>query len=261
MIVFSIAAMSRWKAAAVHLTISAAIAGAVLSAMLAVWYPQPFFEAAGGSHLLFILVGVDVVLGPTITLIIFDLKKKSLRALRIDLTIIATLQLAALLYGVHVVFQARPVFIVFVKDRFELVTAAEIDPDELAKASRPEYRELPLTGPKIIGTEPPADPKERERILFASVLGHLDWQDFPELYVPYSEVAAQAAAKGMTVERARAVEPDAAVAVADYLKRTGRHEADVRLLPLRARRTWLVVLVDAKSGAVLAFLSLKSAAQ
>ena len=88
--------MSRWKAATIYLAISAVIAGAVLWAMLAVWYPRPFFEAAGGGHLLFILVGVDVVLGPTITLIVFDIQKKKLSALQFDLTVIAVLQLAAL---------------------------------------------------------------------------------------------------------------------------------------------------------------------
>ena len=112
--------------------------------MLAVWYPQPLFEAAGGSHLLFILAGVDVVLGPTITLVIFDLKKKPLRTLKFDLAVIAILQLAALLYGIHLVFQARPVYVVFVKDHFSLVTAAQIDPDEFAKVTRPEFHNLPL---------------------------------------------------------------------------------------------------------------------
>jgi len=253
--------MLRWKAAAIHLSISAAIAGTLLAAMLEAWYPRPFFQAAGGSHLLFILVGVDVVLGPTITLIIFDLTKKSLAALKFDLAIIGTLQLLALLYGTNVMFQARPVYIVFVKDRFELVTAVDIDPEELAKAKLPEFRSLPLAGPQIIGAEEPADPQERERILFASVLGHLDWQNFPELYVPYAQVASTAAAKGMTLEKARTVEPEAAAAIDTYLAASGKTASDIRYLPLKTRRTWLAAVVDAKAGAVLAFLRLKSSPQ
>jgi len=45
---------------------------------------------AGGSRLLFILVGVVVALGRTITLLTFDIKKKSLSALKFDVAVIAT---------------------------------------------------------------------------------------------------------------------------------------------------------------------------
>jgi hypothetical protein len=50
--------MSRWKASGIHLLISAAVAGALLTFMLTVWYPWPLFEAAGGSRLIFILAAV-----------------------------------------------------------------------------------------------------------------------------------------------------------------------------------------------------------
>jgi hypothetical protein len=248
------AIMSRWRAASIHLAISAAIAGAVLGVMLVVWYPQPFFEAAGGSHLLLILVGVDVVLGPTITLVIFDLKKKPLRALKFDLMVIATLQLAAMLYGVSVVFNARPVYVVFVKERFELVTAAEIDPAELAKVTQAEFRDLPLTGPRVIGAVPPTDADERERVLLTSVFGSTDLQVFPQYYVPYEKIAAEVAAKGLTLTKAREIEPAAAAAVESYINRSGLREMDVRYLPLHSRRAWLAAVVDAKTGAILAFL-------
>src|SRR5258708_10468140 len=163
--------MTRWKAASIHLAISIVIAGTVLGVMLAVWYPRPFFDAAGGSHLLFSMVGVDVALGPAITLLIFDIKKKTLRALKFDLAVIATVQLAALLYGIYIVFQARPVYVVFVKDRFELATAADIDPDELAKVTRPEFRRLPLTGPRVVGAAGPAGSQNPQRNTISDLFG------------------------------------------------------------------------------------------
>lgn len=253
--------MSRWKAAGIYLAVSAAVAASVLGLMLLVWYPLPFFYAAGGGHLLLILAGVDVALGPLITLIVFDLKKKSLSTLKFDLAVVAALQLAALGYGIHVVFQVRPVYVVFVKDRFELVTAVEIHPGELAKVARAEFRDLPLTRPKLAGALPPADKNERDRILFAAVLGGMDLHNFPQLYVPYGQLAKDAAAAGLTLAKAREVEPEAAAAIADYLADSGHSEADVRYLPLRARRTWLAAVVDAKTGAVLAFLPVKSRPQ
>ena len=110
------------------------IAGAVLVFMLTVWYPRPLFEAAGGDRLIFILMAVDVTLGPLITLIIFKAGK---RGLKFDLAVIASLQLAALVYGMHTVYLARPVYLVFTKDRFDLVSAADLDDRDLQM--HPQY--------------------------------------------------------------------------------------------------------------------------
>src|ERR1700682_4721026 len=129
--------VTRWQAAGLHLLISIAIASAVLALLLLVWYPGPLFEAMGGMGLLFILMGVDVVLGPAITLIIF---KQGKRGLKLDLAIIGTVQLAALLYGVHVMYLAHPAFIAFVKDQFQVATAAELEPERLAEAKYPQFR-------------------------------------------------------------------------------------------------------------------------
>ena len=92
--------MSRWRAAGIHLLISIAIAGAVLALMLGLWYGPTLFQAMGGAGLALILIGVDVVLGPALTLVVFRSGK---RGLKFDLTAIALLQVVALLYGCYVV--------------------------------------------------------------------------------------------------------------------------------------------------------------
>ena len=125
----------------------------------------------------------------------------------------------------------------------------------------PKFRELPLTGPRVIGTNPPTDSKERERILFTSVLSGADLHVFPQYHVPYEQVAVEVAAKGLTVEKAREVQPEAAAAVAEYAARTGRSAADLRYLPMRARRAWLAAVVDANSGAVIVILPVKPRSQ
>src|SRR5436190_21384151 len=93
--VVTLTSINRWKASAIHLAISAAIGISVVVLMLALWYPQHYFAAMGGGTLIMLLIGVDVVIGPLITLIVFDPKKKNLR---FDLAVIALLQLAALVY-------------------------------------------------------------------------------------------------------------------------------------------------------------------
>ena len=116
----TLASLNRWKASALHLAISAVIATTVVALMLALWYPQHYFAAMGGATLVLLLIGIDVVVGPLFTLIVYDPKKKNLR---FDLAVIAALQLAALAYGCSIMFNARPVYSVFVVDRFEVVAA------------------------------------------------------------------------------------------------------------------------------------------
>src|SRR5215218_9788376 len=108
---------TRWQAAPVHLVISAIIAVLVFATMLLLWYPRPYFTVAGGFTLMLLLIGVDVVIGPLLTLVVFDPRKKSLK---FDLAVIVVLQLAALIYGVWIMFSARPVFVAFAGDRFEV---------------------------------------------------------------------------------------------------------------------------------------------
>jgi hypothetical protein len=233
-------AFNRWQAAGTHFVICVAVALLVVVLMLAVWYPRPLFEAAGGNDLLVILVAVDVVIGPLCTLVIFKAGKWGLK---FDLTVIALLQVAALAYGVHIVFLARPAFIVFVKDRFELATAVELAPEELAAAKRPEFRAVPLTGPKLVAGDFPADPAERSRLAQAALAG-MDLQHFPRYYVPYTERRKEVLAKADTVARLRKAEPGIAKVVDEHLKDSGTKEDAVRVLLLRTRFAWIAVLID-----------------
>jgi len=92
-----------------------------------------------------------VVMGPLLTLVVFD-RRKPRTALVRDLTIIAVLQLAALAYGLHTVYIARPVALVYEGGRFRLVTANDVREEELPNAPQ-AYRTLPLNGPLVPGTQ------------------------------------------------------------------------------------------------------------
>ena len=243
--------LSRWQASGLHLSISAAIAAVVLALMLGVWYPRPLFEAEGGLGLAFILVGVDVVIGPLITLIIF---KSGKWGLKFDLCTIATLQLAALIYGGYVVFEARPVFLVLAKGQFEVVTAAELRPQWLDEAQRPEFRKLPVTGPTMVAFEMPADGKGNQDLVFTALFEGRDLQHYPKYYVPYAERARAELSGALAIDKVRRESQEAARVIDAYLKDTGRREADVRYFPMRTRYEWIAVLVDAKNGDVVKML-------
>jgi hypothetical protein len=236
--------MSRWKASGIHLLLSATIAGSVLIFMLALWYPWPLFEVAGGSGLILILIGVDVTVGPLITLIIFKSGKKGLK---FDLAAIASLQLAALAYGVHAMYLARPVYLAFTIDRFEVVTAKDLDPEDLARVTRAEFKRVPLGRPRYVAAVLPSDLKERTKVLETSLVGK-DLQLYPQYYVPYEQEVPNA------LKRAKAVsvllERDPQI-MRNHLESAKRSEQSVKFLPLRGVRTDAAVLLDASSGAPL----------
>lgn len=233
-------ALSRWQAAGLHFLICLAIAAVTVTVMLMVWYPRPLFEAAGGNDLLFILVAVDVVLGPLLTLVVFKAGK---RGMKFDLWVIGLVQVAALAYGVHIVYLARPAYVVFIKDRFELASAVDLTEDKLAEAKYPQFRKVPVTGPVLAATDFPTDPAERQKVIEAAFAG-LDLHYFPKYFVPYAERRDQVLAAAMTMERFRAAEPQSARAADEWLASSGTPPGAVRALLLRTRFAWIVVLVD-----------------
>jgi hypothetical protein len=235
--------MSRWKASGTHLLLSGAIVGAVLAFMVSVWYRWPLFTLAGGAGITLILAGVDVTLGPLITLIIFKPGKKGLK---FDLTFIALLQVVALAYGAHVIFIARPVYLVFAVDRFNLVTAKDLDPADLSKATDPQFRTLPLGPPSYIAAVLPSDPKERTDVLFSGLAGK-DVELYPQYYAPYEQQAQNAVKRGKDLGILEQRDP---AAVRSFLDSAGRSRESVKFLPLRARED-AAVLIDAATGAPL----------
>ena len=244
--------MTRWKAALIHLSLSAIIAAAVLALMLLVWYPYPLFAAVGGQQVLLILLGVDVTLGPLITLTIFN-TKKSRKVLTFDLSVIAILQTAALIYGMSVVFQARPVYVAFSKDSFDLVTANMLSNEDIAKARYPDYRSLPLTGPVYVYAEMPADIKERNEVVLGALSGK-DLAQFPQYYLPFDTHSAAAGKAAKPLAELKEIYPERSAEIENAVRSSGLSEADVGYVPLRAKHQNLSVLVGKADGKVVKIL-------
>ena len=116
------------------------------------WYPYPYRELSGGRELFTLVVAVDVVLGPLITLVIFN-AAKTRRHLLMDFSVIGLLQVAALAYGLWTVFVARPVHLVFEYNRMAVVHAVDIEPSTLTQAP-PGFQQLPVGGPTLLSLRP-----------------------------------------------------------------------------------------------------------
>jgi hypothetical protein len=237
--------MSRWKAAAIHFGLSTAIATILLVVMLAVWYPPPYFTLMGGITLVVLIAGCDVVLGPLMTLIVFKAGKKSLK---FDLATIAVLQVAAMAYGLHTMFEARPVYTVFAVDRFEVTAANEIAAEALKRAP-PEFASLSLTGPRVVGAKLPTNSSEKLELALKSIAGAGDLKAMPRLYVPYAEVAADVARKAKPLERLGQQHADAGKIIQRKLDRI-RSADDLGYVPVVGRFQSMTAIVDRRSGEI-----------
>lgn len=140
------------KLSSIHLIISLTIAVLMAALVFLVWYKYPYTHILGGLELFFLVCSVDVVCGPLMTLILAN-PKKNKRDTTLDFSVIAAIQIAALLYGMHTVYAARPVYYAFDSDRFTTVTAAELSElatsEDMAKAPQ-ELQSLPKLGVKPI---------------------------------------------------------------------------------------------------------------
>ena len=236
--------MSRWKAAGIHLSISVAIGLVVGALLFGVWYPPPYFHAVGADMLVLLLVGVDVVLGPVLTLVVFKAGK---RGLKFDLAIIAILQTLALVYGLSVVLKSRPVFLVAATDRFVLVSAHDFEAPDLAKATRPEFRSLSWTGPRTVGAKSP-DGEAGNDLLFSSLAGK-DIERFPQYFVDYAEVSKDLLKHARPLADIRnKASTDEAERLDDAVRKSGVSPDAVVGVPLQTHRGFLLMLLDASSG-------------
>ncbi len=146
--------MSRYRAFAIHFAISFAIFLALAWFVIYLWYPAFFFETDGGWQGIRIIVAVDLVLGPLLTLVVFKADKPSLK---FDLAAIGVVQLLALTGGVYVVHSERPLAMVHVDGEFFSMNAqAYID----AGLAVPDLSRFPGPWPKWVSMPLPADPVE-----------------------------------------------------------------------------------------------------
>ena len=126
---------NRYQAFAVHMAISLVIFFILLVCITQYWYPGILFDTGNGWKAIGMIVGIDLVLGPLLTLIVFNHNKSSLK---FDLAIIALVQTAALVYGAWTIHQTRPVALAFVNNHFITIFAES----ELGKKAALKIKEL-----------------------------------------------------------------------------------------------------------------------
>ena len=239
----------RTRAAGIHLLVSAAVAIFAAVLVFGFWYPGAYRLFAGGRDLFLLVTSVDVIIGPLLTLAVFNLAKPKTE-LRRDLAIIGSIQLAALIYGLHTVYEARPIAMVFEVDRFQLVTASSVSAEDLPTAA-PLYRTLPVRGPQLLGTRRPRQGEERNDALFKGAAG-LDIGSRPLFWQPYDLSRSDAVARSRPLAALIKQYPNAAEAIAGRVAAMTADPSTARFLPVVARGDWVAVMDE--TGNVMGYL-------
>jgi hypothetical protein len=172
--------MNRFGAFLVHLGISLLIFVLLACLVLFVWYPDFFFTTDGGWQGIRIIAAVDLVLGPTLTLIVYRKGKPGLKA---DLTMIGVFQTICLIAGTYIVYLERPITMVYSDGQF---FSMGID-DYLDEGIEvPDLSAFPGPSPKWVSVVLPEDPIAQSAIRMSAYQAQRPLRTNSQLYAPFT---------------------------------------------------------------------------
>ncbi len=242
--------ITRFKAFAIHIGISSAIFLCLLVLLLGYWYKTPFFDLEDGPRAIQIILFVDLVLGPLLTLVIF---KPGKPGLKFDLSLIAIFQLSALIYGIWMVQLARPVAVIHAYDSLYIVSKNTIINSDI-----PE----PVAN-KIIGLEPTYLyvnlPKEQESFNAIIASSFREKRPIQLLYKYYEPLkltdVEKLSAIAIDIRKYTAKNEEWSAKLDAFLKRHKRSLDNTLLFaPVRARRGPYFLVIDTAKGEIIDYL-------
>jgi hypothetical protein len=181
----------RFKAFGWHLLGSASVLTLTLGLLYLGWYHWPGWYLADMPTVLAIMVGVDVVLGPLLTLIVAD-PAKARRVLARDVGAILLVQLVAFGYGVTTLWHGRPLYYAFSVNCLSVVQAQDIERDSAGASGQnsaltPHWYSLP----RWIWAPLPDNSEEADKIVQSAIQGGFDVTARPAYYKPWASGAAE----------------------------------------------------------------------
>lgn len=239
--------LDRFKAFAVHFALSVVVALLVVALVFLAWYPAPLADATGVTRIFVLLLLVDVMLGPVLTFAVYKRGKKSLK---LDLTVIVFIQLAALGYGLFTLAEGRPAWLVYSADRFDLVRVIDQDTRDSEKV-KPQYQNSIFSPPRWVAALPSDDAQENSTITLEAVYAGLDYAQRPYLYRPLADAADAIRKHAQPLENLDQFNPP------DVVKKQLRQWPKANAwLPLMAKAQPMAVLINRESAEVVAIVNL-----
>lgn len=236
----------RIKVAFKHFLVSLFIVSAIVFLLLQTLYGQSFDQLTDFWSIVFVILCVDVCLGPLVTFIVYS-DQKSKSVMRMDILVIVIIQCLALVYGVFSLYKARPAWVVFNHDFFELVVSPDIDERNLDKA-KPEFQKAKLLADWVGLDIPELTDEESSDLLFEAAIGGVTESMRPEYYVQLAEK------KKEIIKTAEPINTAAQwVTDKDFRKINEKYKkvSGIGWLPLKSGDKYALVIISLSKGDIL----------
>jgi hypothetical protein len=235
---------AKFKAFGIHLIVSIVLISCFMFVTTEVWYPGVLFSLENVWQGLQILLPVDAILGPLLTLILFVPGKKGLVG---DLIIVATMQLLALLAGGYIIYSQRPEIMVFTADRFEIIPSSKFDRESFAdKYFEDSTDDYPL----VVYALPAQTPEEKNNF----VLNSVQYQQMSERYRPLKNYKDILINKTLAPSSLLPEDEASAKVLAAFNKK--HKDRDLLLLPLEATTgSSAIIILDKNTLQNLGYLN------
>lgn len=224
-------AENRWQAFAMHLLVSLCLFIAMCIIIVVFWYPGVLFTTEGGWQGVRLIAGIDFIIGPTLTLLVY---KKGKKGMKFDLAVIGAMQAICITYGMYVVNFSRPAVVAYADGIYYTTPLLRFDSRSI------DVKDSPLlTGkyPIWVNIKLPENRQERLQVKIARVWKGLETAI--DLYEPYSETLKILPREGLSLDEARKT----GVSVPDNLD-----NQRVRIFKLNTRYNNYAVAVDITTG-------------
>ncbi|WP_322872299.1 TfpX/TfpZ family type IV pilin accessory protein [Acinetobacter indicus] len=213
-----------------------------------VWYPTPLSSALGVTHILFILLVIDLVLGPILGFMVYKEGKKSLK---FDLGVIISLQVIALIYGIYSIERARPVWLVYYANGYEIVQKNAIDNTHIDKALK-EYQKPSWLRPQFVAIQTAQNIDQHNDDVFEEVLGGISLAQKPERYLDINQVKLQIRQKVRKLSELKKYNDESKITVT-----LNKYPQANAWLPLKANAVDMVVLINKEAAEVIKIVDLR----
>lgn len=231
----------------VHLFVSFMIALLAVIMVFYVWYPSPLAKANDVSHIFLMMLAIDIIIGPLLTLLVYKEGKKTLK---FDLSVIILIQVSAFLYGFYTIAQGRPAWLVFYHDRFDQVTVVEISQKNHEKFKY-EYKNAPMLGPKFVAVKFSNNSETRKKDTLLELSG-TTLAMRPERYLPLMDIKDQIREKALNLELLR--DFNSPLEIDKILK---KYPTATAWLPLKTNTNDMVVLINTKKAEIVKIVDLR----
>jgi hypothetical protein len=245
----------RLKAFGAHLLCSAFALTLVLGALYLGWYHWPGWHLTEATHVVLVMVGVDVVVGPLITVIIAN-PRKPRRELARDIAMVVIVQLTALGYGTTTLWSGRPLYYAFSVNSLQVVQASDIDPAAASTARKQKLELAPhwYSLPRWIWAPFPKDPKEADRIFQGLMQGGYDIAGLPQYYKTWQEGLPELRTQLQKVGDIRFFSPKARAVLTKRMQAAGLATDQANAIALTGRGSSLLAVIDPRSLKLLAII-------